>query len=331
MARNWAGFGLVVLGLCACSDAEIEPEPSPRFPAITVTLAADVGRVEGPVAALALAQNLTQPWRGVVFAAPQSGGLTAFDLEGGLRGQAAGPALSDLAVSPEFIFRDTPAVLAVGIQTEDGGLRAYLLAEGGLYPAPLAYDAPLSPLAAICTLDSDLAGLTVLALNRDGSAQIWRISDVGEDALLVEPVEPSFRTRARDCAGVGRDKGVLALAEGSLGVWSQGLGAKLTDGAATVERLAGTRFSDNREVFALTDAGLNMVWPETGEFRASVTLEPGFGVSTEGSVTAIAANGANFGGAGFSAGVVAVGYGDGAVAVTALDAVSRALSAAVAS
>ncbi|MEE2566657.1 hypothetical protein [Hyphobacterium marinum] len=297
---------------------------------ITVTAAFEP--VEGGVLAVDFVPDTNTPWAGLIVTAPRDGGLDFYNADGESVTRVTGSRLTSLAVAPNFALRGEALPLILGVDTQSGGVRGYVLLRSG----PDAIEAPLSPIvldggaAALCFVREGAGFVEIAVLGREAVAEVWRISDNGGDLIGAE------RVRAIRLDGPAR---TCASMDGALFVSGP------TTSITRIESGSGTGVQAGYNALSLAAgviAGRPVLLASNGEddtlrsFDAR-TLQPLApvriidGLSTPGidRPGALAISEVSFGGASYQSGLIAaVDEADGRVRVVARESFARDLTLA---
>ncbi len=320
MARI-VGLGLV-LGLTACGPTD-QAAQAPAFTPTPIFSAQSIGPIAGGVEALAFAPNATIPWEGRLLVAPKTGGLQVFGIEGKAGAEFAGPVYTSLAVQPGFSLRQLKISIALAV-SQDGKLAPLIIddARGQVFAAPIA-GLPEQAVTGVCPLDS-LPALPKFAITReDGSFELWKIEDTGEELLQAKLENsgklavPTFGCAASSgkIYAKGKNGGVFFIDPSNRPIIDRGVDTANTQFIAVSpdETLTYLLASDG---VSGTLAQFDQDLTQTGTLSAGASLSippvlvPG----------AMAVSKWSFGGAGFSAGLLAVAdQSDGRISLIVRD------------
>ncbi|VAV87257.1 hypothetical protein MNBD_ALPHA06-547 [hydrothermal vent metagenome] len=306
MARIVTG-ALLAAGLLACTPAPV-PEGK-TFAATPIYSAQALGPITGGVKSLAFAPNASIPWEGRILIAPANGGLVVYDIEGKQGTQVGGPVYKSLAVQPGFSLRKlkTSFVLAVA---ENGVIAPMILddARGQIFAAPLA-GLDFNNAQAVCNLPS-VPGKPKFAIARsDGSFEQWQIEDTGADSLQAKMLASAkLAVPIRHCTSasdkihaIGSNGGIYVIDATQKPVIETGVDAAHVNLVAVAVSADESYLLANNGVDASL-AQFDQDLQQTGALSAVASLSnppvelPG----------ALAITTWSYGGAGFSAGLLAI-------------------------
>ena len=327
------GAAAGALALAACGDIEPDEDqaaaPAALNDADTETaLVTNVFEPAGAVDALAFMPVDDAPWTGLIAASLSDGGFDIYDIDGDRVIQASGPRMSAIAAAPGFELRGESLPLLLGLD-EDGALRGFVMvrAEETLIELPLD-SGDVGQAAGLCRYREGIGYLDVTVLSADESAQIWRITDQGREALALERREDiPLPFSASACAEADGDIVFTAPGAGLARIARNGDVVARVD-AQDVAALTYAELSGRGVVLAsLPGDGLLGVYDaDTLETMNGLELESGLnapGVETPG---ALAISQRSYGGMGFSTGVVAIyDDADSRIKLIARDVLSQAL------
>lgn len=293
--------------VAACAPAIVDDNAT-SIPQVEVFASASLGPLDGHINAIAFAPVTTVPWEGRLVIAPESGGLMVMDVEGQEDSFWQGEAMRILATRADFNLRGLGANLVLALNN-DGAVRPFIVddARGQIIDAPVV-GLPDSGVSTLCAMQSDAASPSFLIGNTDKTLAVWTISDTGEAALSAQQQQSgSLSIALAHCANVGGEM---------FGTGEKGGLFKLSI-ANNISMLSGVE-SIAGEIVALHKNGENIVLisdPVQGNLhafnanlQALYTLVSPKALSTPGAAIpgAIAVSSRSFGGAGFSAGLMAV-------------------------
>ncbi len=269
---------------------------------------ASLGPFDGHINALAFAPVATVPWEGRLVVAASAGGLIVVDVEGQEDSTWQGETITALAASPDFNLRGLAANMVLALNA-DGAVRPFIVddARGQLIAAPVS-GLPDSGVSALCTLDGNTATPAFLIGMADKSLGVWTINDTGEATLSAQKAQVGkLAVSISNCAASGDN--VVATGEKG-GLFS----LSVTDG---VRMITGVE-SPPGQVTALSSKGTKLVLvsdPAQGNLHVyEEALQPLYDLKTPKALStpgaaepgALAVSTRSFGGAGFSAGLLAV-------------------------
>lgn len=194
--------------LAGCQPAEDDPAEEAAETAngamiADITVTAALEPVEGGARAVDFVPDEAAPWTGLIVTAPRDGGLDFYNADGESVTRITGSRLTSLAVAPNFALRGESLPLILGVDSQSGGVRGYVLLRSG----PDAIEAPLSPIAldggasALCFAREGAGFVEIAVLGRESVAEIWRISDNGGDLIAAERIrQVRLNGPARACA-----------------------------------------------------------------------------------------------------------------------------------
>lgn len=261
------------------------------------------------VAAVAFLPRADAPSLGAIIAAPREGGLDFFDPDGMRRGEMAGPRLTGLATAPGFQLRGESLPLVFGAAADGSGLRGYavLLDDYEAFDLPLAQANSEDGIAGVCRFAEGIGYVDLVVLHTGASAEIWRISDSGDEAMSVVSTDRfPLPAPARACGVLNGDIFTLSPASGIARLDRSGLvSAELNMAAAdlTVGEFNGTPLviatdgnSAELEAFSAVD-----LMP-----AAEITVVDGLSTPGIGQAGAIAATDQSYGFTAYSQGMLAI-------------------------
>ncbi len=345
--RGLAGAAAACALLAACGaseDADTPTEDAADAAPALITLGASdyFPNLGGDVRALTFLPNPI-PWRGRVLAALATeggGALAVANVASGEVGLAPFPRAGAILAAPAFELRGTPAplLLAAGGALETVTVSLYLeqqpdlaaLVDGEaaapdqpsvatvrLAPVPTEPIAPDLDIERICPLRVTNALVEFLVVDPE-YAEVWRLRDIGGDALGAEKVRDAPESAgAAACAPRSGGRAVTLDSEGRLGdsATLRSLAvAPLNDGFGG-EAVLGARGSAGAELVALD--------PDSADVLALARVEAQLNTVAIAAPDVIAASPGNYGGS-YNQGVLVVAEGP-ALSVIALDTVVDAL------
>lgn len=212
--------GASLLALAACGQAGEEDTTLPEEALDTqreVLVTAAFSGGYGDVVSVAFLPRADAAALGAIIAAPRAGGLDLFDADGARRGQHAGPRLSGLATAPGFQLRGENLPLIFGAAADGSGLQGFavLIDEFTVLDLPLPAIEPADGVAGVCLLEEGIGYVDLVILGTGASAEIWRVSDSGDDAMAVDSISQfPLPAPARECASLDGEIFVLSPASG---------------------------------------------------------------------------------------------------------------------
>lgn len=313
------------------SDESADTANGATIADITVTAALE--EVEGGAFAVDFVPDADAPWTGLIVTAPRDGGLDFYNADGENVTRVTGSRLTSLAVAPSFALRGEALPLILGVDSQAGEVRGYVLLRSG----PDAIEAPLSPItmvggaAALCFAREGAGFVEIAVLGRDAVAEIWRISDNGGDLIAAE------RIRVIRLDGPAR---ACAMLDGALFVSGPTTSLTRIEPASGASLRAGYNALD---LSAGIIAGRPVVLASNGQddtlrsfdartLQALAPVRVVDGLSTPGIARpgAIAISEASYGGASYQSGLVAIlDEDDGRVRVIARESFARDLTLAI--
>ncbi|MEO1038064.1 MAG: hypothetical protein AAFX09_00840 [Pseudomonadota bacterium] len=329
MGAAFAGLGLT-LSACTPADQSEGGLSGPRSGSGASAIVTAAFEPAGAIEELIFLPNREAPWTGLVAASTRAGGFDIYNIDGELLIEAPGPRLRALAAAPDFQLRGNAFPLLIGLDSVDE-IRAFLVIRelGQVVEAPMDAIALNTSIEGLCTFEIGIGYVDIAVLGADQSAEIWRVSDTGEDILTAErQAQIRLPFPARSCAGVGDDllvggpTGGLARLNPQDGVIADAERISINDFAYT-ELLGrpvvitpdaasgGLSVFDARDLDRITDLQL------TAGLNSPALANPG----------ALAASDGNFGGMAYSSGVLAIyDGGDSRVKIVAREVLSRAVA-----
>jgi hypothetical protein len=318
------GAGLILSACEAPESAEgAGAETVSREAVVTSSFA-----VPSPVDALVFLPNAGAPWTGLIAAGLSSGGFDIFNIDGQVVLSGSGPRLNGLSGVPAFALRGEEFPMLFGVDS-DGALRGFVVAEQAeaIIELPLE-SAAEGEWASACLFETGIGFVDLALLGSGSQAAIVRIRDTGGEGLSVEErARFSLPFPARDCAAAqgdliaaGPTAGLVRVSvDGDVVAEAAGLSIFDVTYSELLGRPAALTVTPDNATVSIYDA--NTLQP-------LANLETTAGLSTNGFVrpTALSATRENFGGMGFSTGLVAVyDREDGEVKLVAREVVSRAV------
>lgn len=305
MGRAVIAAGLV--GLAACTPP-IEPAPV-DFTPIPVFSAQSIGPIQSGISALALAPNASIPWEGRLVIAPRNGGLLVYSIEGIAGFQTDGPLYTALALQAGFDLRKLKTGLLLAV-TEDGKLEPMIIddARGQVFMVPVA-DLPATDIVGVCALQSIPGTPKFALLRKNGDFELWQIADLGEELLQAKRLKTAkLAVQTNNCSAsngqvfaTGIAGGIFAIDTHEKPVIDRGVDLAIGNAVAV---------SPSAEMTSLLHAGPSST--TLGQFNAKMQQTASLSLVQSLSHPAVSQPGAlavsdwSFGGAGFSAGLLAI-------------------------
>lgn len=347
MIGAMAAMAAMAAGCGAGEDADAPTEVAEESAQRVITLGASdyFPNVGGDVRALAFLPHPT-PWRGRVlaaFATEGGGALALINVAAGDVALAPFARAEALVTAPAFELRGSPAplVLAAGGALEQVTVSLYIEqapdlaalvdAEPGapeqpgvstarLAPVPTEPIAPDLDIERICPLRATNALVEFIVVD-PAYAEVWRLRDVGGDALGAEKVRDAPEAAgAAACAPRSGGRAVTLDANGQLndGPSLAALAVTPLNDGFGGEAVLGARATPSGDLIALD--------PDSADVLALARIEAQLNTAAVGAADVLAASTANFGGS-YNQGALVVAEGP-ALSVIALDTVVDALAAA---
>jgi hypothetical protein len=230
-------FGLIagLFGLSACSgpvDETTVPEIETDDRSREVLVTAAFEHVEGDVSSINFVPNPNAASLGLIVSTPRDGGLDLYNSDGELVTRHPGPRLAGMATAPAFQLRGESLPLVFGTAVDTSTLLGYVIVteRRELLELPLAALEPVDGMTGLCLVREGAGFVELAILGVGASAEIWRVMDLGQEALGVEQVAAfSLPSPARQCVA---DDGDLIFASPAGGLARVG-----TDGTVHNQRL----------------------------------------------------------------------------------------------
>ena len=263
------------------------------------------------------------------MAAARGGGLDVYDIDGARLTQASGPRLSSLAAAPGFQLRGADLPLIFGVETGQGGVRAY----GFVRSSDDVLDLPIADIemeggaAALCLYREGVGFVELVVLGVGARAEIWRIQDDGGDIVSAQrQTALPLPSPARDCDV--QPNGDLILASPSGGLYRVSPdGVVLAESLLVAENIAAGDFLGRRLVLVSADGRPELAIHDAATLEPLAPVALVQALSTPGVERpgAIAVTSDSFGST-YTSGVVAlVDREDGRIKVIARDTFARAV------
>ena len=305
MERVIAASLLIAVAACepAPDQQEVTIEPTPIYSAQSI------GPIAGGISALAFAPNASIPWEGRLLVAPETGGIMVYSVEGKQGFVMQGPVYSALAAQAGFSIRKLKTSLVLAAH-KDGQLSTMIVddARGQMFQVPVS-GLPATNVTGVCALGS-LPGTPEFAILRnDGSFEHWQIKDTGADTLEAKSLKTSqLAVPTKNCTSsdervfaTGTNGGIYAIDNSSRPVIesaSPQVGTHIV--ALSPDENTTYVLSSNPEQAALQQFDQTMTPSGALSAVTSLSNPP---VTRPG---ALAVSSWSFGGAGFSAGLLAI-------------------------
>ncbi|MCF6293160.1 MAG: hypothetical protein L3J04_07190 [Robiginitomaculum sp.] len=309
-AKPLAGV-LLAAALAGCQPAPletvIEPTPTPIFSA------GSIGPINGGISTLALAPNATIPWEGRLLIAPNSGGIQVYSVEGTLGFKHEGQLYTSMALQPGFDLRNLKTGLLLAV-TKDKQLVSLIIddARGQVFPAPVS-NLPTADTNAVCTLHSPDKAPLFAVLRRNSDFEIWKIEDTGADTLQATKISSAtLKTPIEGCSSVNEQVFATGL---SGGVFTVDISGKpvITHGIDRPNsKLIAIAINDKTAYILHSSKSSNVLQQITPDMQqtASLHVAPSLSIPAITQPGAMAISNWSFGGAGFSAGLLAIADND---------------------
>ncbi len=301
-------LGLGVLALAACEPQTTPTDDTAVRPGAQVFASASLGPFDDHVNAITFVPVTTVPWEGRLIIAAQAGGLKVVDIEGKEDSNWSGATITALAAHPGFNLRglETSVVLAL---KDDGGLLSFIVddARGQLIELPVS-GLPDGNITTVCTVKTGDKAPAFLIGNADKTLDVWSLSDNGNAQLSAQKLQSGKLAVAISNCAASSTNAMATGAKGGLFRLSVDNGISMVSG---VESAPG-------QVIVADNAGTKVILvsdPAAGNLHAyDENLLPLYdlltpkALSTPGAANpgALALSARSFGGAGFSAGLIAV-------------------------
>jgi myo-inositol-hexaphosphate 3-phosphohydrolase len=210
-------FGLIagVAGLSACSGPVDEtdiPTGDTDNQNREVLVTAAFEAIDGSVSSINFLPNSNAASLGLIVSSPVEGGLDLFNSDGELVTRHAGPRLAGMATAPAFQLRGESLPLVFGTSVDTNTLLGYAVVteRRELLELPLAALEPVDGMTGLCLVREGVGFVELAILGVGASAEIWRVMDLGQEALGVEQVAAfALPSPARQCVA---DDGDLIFA-----------------------------------------------------------------------------------------------------------------------
>ncbi|PHS26059.1 MAG: hypothetical protein COA84_06630 [Robiginitomaculum sp.] len=294
--------------MAACEPPAGDGTAAKAGPKVDVSTSASLGPFDGHINAITFAPVATVPWEGRLVIAARDGGLKVIDIEGEEDSQWQGGTMTALAASPGFNLRGLNTSLVLALK-DDGTLASFIVddARGQLIEAPVS-GLPADNITALCAVDTEAEDPFFLIGRGDKSLAVWKISDTGAAALTAEAIKKGTLAIAiSDCTAWGKNA-VATGQKGGLFSLSINDSIRMLQGVESAPGKVTAMIRDDKSIILISD-------PAAGNMRAYdenlfplYTLSTPKALSTPGAANpgALAVSSRSFGGAGFSAGLMAV-------------------------
>jgi hypothetical protein len=318
------------LALAACEAPEEAGETALDGRPIQSAMVTGVFNPADGVDTLAFLPDPDAPWTGLLAATLEGGGFDVYTIDGDRIIQAGGPRLRSLAAAPVFELRGERFPLLLG-PDNDGAVRGFvMLVEGrDVVEIPLAAEELASGVAGMCLYRQGIGYLDIAVLRADARAEVWRLTDQGQDALALERREAfALPFPARACAA----------AEGDIVVSGPGAGlARVTTGGDVTASVSGADIPNlvhvdlmgrDLVVASLASDGLLGVYDARSlEPLSALELESGINAPALERPGAIAVSEESYGGMAFSSGIMAIyDANDARIKLVAREVISQAVT-----
>jgi len=274
---------------------------------VLVTAAFEAGN--GDVSAVTFLPRADVPSLGAIIAAPRDGGLDLYDADGERRAQHAGARLTTLATAPGFQLRGESLPLIFGSAADGSGVLGFavVMDQFTVLDLPLGEIEPVDGVAGLCLLEEGIGYVDLVILGTGASAEIWRISDTGEDALNVtRTAQMPLPAPARACSAMGESLYVLSPAAGVARLTESG--EVVAEVAVAASGLATGQFNGTPLVITSTGNGANLEAFDANDLMPTATITVVDGLSTPGvgQAGAISVTDQTYGYTAYSQGMVAI-------------------------
>ena len=296
--------------LAACSPRQGKaPHRNQTMPASAeVSTSASLGPFEGHISALAFAPVNPVPWEGRLVIALSKGGLKVVDVEGHEDSSWSGAAMVALAAVPDYSLRGLNVSLVVGIDGA-GAVRSFIVDDvrGQIIEAPVR-GLPASGASALCAKTGKGSAPQFLIGMADKSVALWTINDTGEATLAASKgAAGTLAVPLGHCAYAGGEW-VAMGAKGGLMTLSSTDKVRLLQGIESNPGDVKTLVSQGKRLVLVSDAAGGVLRVYNAKLKPLYNLSAPKALSTPGAAVpgAMATSAHSFGGAGFSAGLLAV-------------------------
>jgi myo-inositol-hexaphosphate 3-phosphohydrolase len=323
-----------LVGLSACSGPVDEPDASEvvtddRNREVLVTAAFE--HVEGDISAVNFLPNSNAASLGLIVSSPREGGLDLFNSDGELVTRHAGPRLAGIATAPAFQLRGESLPLVFGSSVDTGALLGYAVVteRRELLELPLAALEPVDGVSGLCLMREGAGFVELAILGVGASAEIWRVMDLGQEALGVEQVAAfALPSPARQCVA---DDGDLIVASPAGGLARVGTdGQVYNQSLVAAGQLSVGDFNGAHLILVTngTSGEIEAFGARDFEPYASITVVDGLSTPGISQPAAIAITDQSYGFTAYASGLVGVfDAGDERIKVISREAFARALIA----
>ncbi len=299
---------LLALALASCTP-QTDTEPGGESVANAhVFASASLGPFDGHINAIAFAPVSTVPWEGRLVIAASGGGLKVIDVEGQQDSTWDGETITALATRADFNLRGLAATMVLALNN-NGAVRSFIIddARGQLIELPII-GLPSGGVSALCALDGDAATPAFLIAMADKNLGVWSISDTGEATLNAKETQTGKLAIAiSNCAASGTE--VVATGEkGGLFKLSFTNGVNMISGVESAPGQVSALTTKDTNIILVSDPAQGNLHVYDQNLQVLYDLKTPKALSTPGAAEpgALAVSARSFGGAGFSAGLLAV-------------------------
>lgn len=298
---------LLAVAIAACQPAALEdvtvPEPT------AIYSAGSIGPITEGIRSLALAPNATIPWEGRLLVATQTGGIQVYSVEGMAGFKHEGPLYTSLALQPGFDLRGLKTGLLFAV-TGDNQLVSLIIddARGQVFPVPVS-NLPTLETNAVCTLQSPAKAPLFAVLRQNNDFEIWSVKDTGADTLQATKISSArLKTPMDGCSSVNRQ---VFATEINGAIFTIDINSKPVT-IAEIDRpnskLVAIAINDETAYVLHSSKSSNVLQQITPDMQqtASLHVAPSLSIPPVTQPGAMAISSWSFGGAGFSAGLLAI-------------------------
>lgn len=250
-----------------------------------------------------------EPWKGLITASIAEGGYDIYDLDGELIAAAAGPQLRSITAAPSFPLRGASFPLLFGVDGE-GEVRAQALLRdsGELIEIALGRQSLSGQAAGICRREIGIGYIDLIILGEGEEAEIWRVQDMGEEALDVSlQATIALPFPARACASTGDGIVVGGPGSGLVLIDRDGNVAAEARGHDVADLIYAELLGRRVAIAPVTDRGRMIVFDAlTLEEITEIDFTDGLNAPAAERPGAVDMTDANFGGSPFAGGIMAV-------------------------
>jgi hypothetical protein len=278
------------------------------LPGKEVFASASLGPFDAHINAITFVPVANVPWEGRLVIASGEGGLSVVDVEGQQDSTWQGSTFSALAASPGFDLRGLKVSLVLALKS-DGSMQSFIVddARGQLIELPVA-GLPTSGITAICAIENDDKTASFLIGQDDKSLAVWSLGDSGEAQLgATKAKSGTLAIAINNCAASGTG----AIATGNKGgLFRLALNDKISmlQGVESAPGKVASLGDGDANLVLISDPAAGNLNVYDANFLPLYTLKAPKALSTPGAANpgALAVSMHSFGGAGFSAGLLAV-------------------------